>query len=175
MSEEEIIYGFKDIAELYDASVELHGEENMKSRETRVYNLKSIERIEFVMKNGEFIVLKVHNKISGIISYKKGTTFVDFQGNTQSLDDWEIGSLLVHEEHRGKGYAKLLFSAVINRLKEKGAKHAYAILTGTFDKTRKGEAREMTKPAEKICRNIGGQAIGFATFSWGPVYKIPIE
>jgi GNAT superfamily N-acetyltransferase len=172
---EEIICNFRNSAELYEAALDLNGKENMQKKETWIYSLSSIERIDKIIRTGEFMVIKRDDRIIGIISYKKGTKFRSLQGDIQSFpDEWEIGGLLIHQHYRGKGYAKQLFKAAMRRLRERGATNAYAIITGTFDESRKGDTREISKPAESLCRGFGGQVVGFGKHSWGPVYKVPL-
>ncbi len=172
---EEIVYNFRNSAELYEAAIDLHDKKNMQQKETWIYSLNSLEQIDNIIRTGEFIVIKRDGRIIGIISYKKGTSFRSFQGDIQKLpDEWEICGLLIHQHYRGKGYAKQLFKAAMRRLRERGATHAYAIITGVFDEGKKGEVREISKPAESLCRGFGSQVVGFGKHSWGPVYKVPL-
>ncbi|HEC94525.1 MAG TPA: hypothetical protein ENI45_00995 [Thermoplasmatales archaeon] len=167
---------YTNAQELYDAAMRLHGKENMENYLTAVYILDSVESIKQVMKwGGEFMVLKEDAEVVGIVGYKRSVAY-------RSLDDerivtldeaWEIPVLLVDKERRDEGFGWRLFSHALSRLCcKKKTSRVYVPVTGTFDSSKKGKPRDISKRVEEYCRFLNGKLVGYAPQSFGPVYMI---
>ena len=175
----EIVHNYLNAQAVYEMVIELHGKEDMERMETSVYSLDSVEAIDHTIKNGGINLLKVVGRVIGIMSYKKGIEYRPLEGGTSDIvyfpDDWEVGGMVVHRDHRGIGHARMLYDYIANDLGRRGVPHIYIVATGTYDGDRLGEVRKMSKPVQALCEHRGGVIVGYARFSWGPVYRVPLE
>jgi GNAT superfamily N-acetyltransferase len=170
---------YQNAAKIHSFACDMHGEKKMRSPRTWVYRLSSPEKIARTIKNGgEYILLKRQENPVGLacfcfqVSYRPR----DNPRKTLKIDEWEIGSLLIHENFRGRGYSRALFRIAMETLKEKkGVDKAYVIITGTFDYKKLGEPREMSKGVVNLCKDQHGKLIGYGEDSFGPVYELDLS
>lgn len=170
---------YRNVDRIYSLAHKMHGVDNMRDYHTWVFNLRSPERITEIIDNGgEYILLEHREEPIGLVCLCLGDGYrpLDAPYNPIKIDEWEIGSLLIHEKFRERGFAKKLFRLAMERLKEKtGASKAHVIVTGTFDRKRLGEPREMSKGVTKLCQEFDGRLVGYGKDSYGPVYELNIS
>ena len=170
---------YRNVDRIYSLASEFHGEDNMRSPRTWVYNLSSKEIIAEIIRNGgEYILLKHREEPVGLVCFCFGFRCRprDNPDRILKIDEWEVGSLLIHEDFRGKGSSRPLFKLAIERLKEKTeVEKAFVIVTGTFDRKRLGEPREMSRGVVTLCKELDGKLIGYGKDSFGPVYELDIR
>ncbi len=167
---------------------------SITKRETSVYNLKTIQRIqENIANRTRYIMLRDENtgKALGCISIlrPKSQKYFDLeQENTPLIDTkkrWEIGGVLTAPEARGKGIGSHLFEIAITQIAhlpvERDTYNGINIqeilvnVTGTYDWNHIGQARPDSFGIEKIVQNIPGSRPlhGAVPGSLGPIYIIP--
>lgn len=170
---------YHNIEKIYSFALDMHGENNMRDLHTWVYNLSSPERIADIIRNGgEYILLKHREDAIGLVCFSFRVSYRPLKNprKTLTIDEWEVGSLLIHEGFRRKGFSRPLFKLSIERLKEKkGVDKAYVIVTGKFDRKRLGEPREMSRGVVSLCEEFNGKLIGYAKDSFGPVFELSIS
>lgn len=151
----------------------------MSNSRTWVYNLSSKEIVTGIIRRGrKYILLKHRGKPIGMVCFcfRFCCRPFDDPDRTLRIDGWEVRSLLIHEDFRGKGLSRPLLRLAMERLKEKtGVEKAFVIVTGTFDRKRLGEPREMSKGVAKLCKELNGELIGYGKDSFGPVYELDIR
>ena len=167
---------YRNVDRIYTHACDMHGKDNMSNYRTWVYNLSSPRRIAEIIKNGgEYIMLKYKRNAVGLVNFSFGVCHrpLDNPDKTLTIDEWEIGGLLIHRSFRGKGFSKNLFKLSMERLKDKkGAIKVYVVVTGTFNRERLGEPREKSKPVMNLCKRFNGRIIGYARDSFGPIFEL---
>ncbi len=167
---------------------------NIRQRETSVYNLKTLQRIQENMANRtRYIMLRdeTTNIPLGCISIlrPKSQQYYDLAKPDHPLENtkkrWEIGGVLTAPEARGKGIGRKLFDTAISEItKSPIERDTYnniniteilVNVTGTYDGNRIGESRPDSIGIEKIVQNIPGSRPlqGAVPGSLGPIYIIP--
>ncbi len=73
--------------------------------------------------DNSFVVLKVNNKIVGIMYSAPHRDYMCYdEYGTDNLDNWGIIYLIIHKDYQKKGYGTMLFDTGIQDMKDKGAK-----------------------------------------------------
>lgn len=174
-----VCINYQAVEKIFAFACAMHGEDNMRSPLTWVYNLSSLRRIDEVVRSGgEYILLKRGEDAVGLVCLSFPVSYrpLDNPRRTLTIDEWEIGSLLIHKECRGEGFSKILFKLAKDRLKEtKGVDRAYVVVTGTFDRQKPGEPRDLSRPAITLCKKNSGRLIGYGKDSFGPVFELDIS
>jgi len=169
---------YRNVDRIYSLACDMHGIKEMRSHRTWIYNLSSKKKISEIIENkGEYILFEFKDKPIGLVCFSFRVSYrpLDNPGEIITMNEWEIGGLLIHKDYRRRGFSRPLFKLAIKRLREKtGANKAYVIVTGTFNEISLNEARETSKGVEKLCKELDGRIIGYAKDSYGPVYELNI-